>query len=413
MKIFDDEKKMQDWLEAELVEREGLSDLIEDFEFNTAQSVSWSFRKLMESFEYCLQSLHILEVISRNENISFSAKEKLRPDILAYAPETQSIVIIELKNISGPTRQAGTELSAYCAEVNNYLPFISDSDIVNVIISVEWPTLLRRHVIQDILWRGRKLICLRPELVGADIRLKVVTPDDLGCTEVDLKLSPHHVGGYQLCLYDDELYSDSADRDRLNAHLPQMKSALSAMAAKGHALGNHGFAFLWRDLWPESLAPYSITMLNVASFNRLDRFLFELPVGEELSEIPRRFLRLVSEFSPEGHGNSLNNITDEGNRFLRAFCKPRTEGFFTWPALRDVMERRANHVAFVAWGIFGERHLDILDQEYKLGSNPDFFSPEIGLKLVNWLVDESVPYIDLAYVDWGDDDTEEACEDDF
>lgn len=413
MKMFDDEGEMQDWLERELAEREGLTELIEEFDFGTARNASWSFKKVLESFEYCFRSLNMLEVISRNENISISTKEILRPDILAYAPETQSVVIIELKNISGPTRQAGTELSAYCAEVNNYLPFISDSDIVNVIISVEWPTLLRRHVIQDILWRGRKLICLRPELVGTDIRLKVVTPDDLGCAEVDLKLSPHHVGGYQLCLYDDELYSHNPDRDRLSAHLPQMKSALSAMAAKGHALGSHGFAFLWRDLWTESLAPYNITMLNVASFNRLDRFLLELQEGEDLAEISRRLLRMVSEFSPEGHGNSLNDITNEGERFLRAFCTPRTEGFFTWPALRDVMERRADHVAFVAWGIFGERHLDLLDQEYRAGSNPDFFSPQIGIKLVNWIVDESVPYIDLAFFDWGDNDTDEAGEDDF
>jgi len=413
MKIFDNEQKMQDWLERELSEREGLTELIEDFDFGNVQTASWSFRKVLESYEYCLQSLNLLEVISRNEDISISPKEILRPDILTYAPETQSVVIIELKNIYGPTRQAGTELSAYCAEVNNYLPFISDSDIVNVIISAEWPTLLRRHVIQDILWRGRKLICLRPEFVGTFICLKVVTPDDLGCAEVDLKLSSHHVGGYQLCLYDDELYSQNPNRDRLNAHLPQMKSALSAMAAKGHALGSHGFAFLWRDLWAESLAPYNITMLNVASFNRLDRFLLELPEGEDLAEISRRLLRMVSEFSPEGHGNSLNNITNEGERFLRAFCTPRTEGFFTWPALRDVMERRADHIAFVAWGMFGERHLDLLDQEYSAGSNPDFFSPQIGIKLVNWIVDESVPYIDLSYFDWGDDDNDEAGEDDL
>lgn len=413
MAIFENEQKMQDWLERELSDREGLTEIIEDFDFGTAKTASWSFRKVLESYEYCLQSLDLLELISRNEDISISPKEILRPDILAYAPETQSVFIIELKNISGPTRQAGTELSAYCAEVNNYLPFISDSDIINVIISMEWPTLLRRHVVQDILWRGRKLICLRPELIGSDIRLKVVTPDDLGCAEVDLKLSPHHVGGYQLCLYDDELYSHSPNRDRMNAHLPQMKSALSAMAAKGHALGSHGFAFLWRDLWAESLAPYNITILNVASFNRLDRFLLELPEGDDLAEISRRLLRMVSEFSPEGHGNSLNDITNEGERFLRAFCTPRTEGFFTWPALRDVMDRRADHVAFTAWGIFGERHLDLLDQEYSAGNNPDFFSPQIGIKLVNWIVDESVPHIDLAYVDWGDDDTGEAGEDDF
>jgi hypothetical protein len=404
VKLFENEGKMQEWLEGEIAARESLSDLIDEFAKDCDSPTSRAGKKIEDAYRYCIESLHILEVIATDEDIALAKKDRLRPDILAYAPETQSIVIIELKNMSGPTREAGTELSAYCAEINNYLPFISDADIVNVIVSNEWPTLLRRHVVQDTLWRGRKLLCLRPYRVGTEIRLQTVSPIELGCAEVDLQLATQHMGGFQLCLYDNELYSKEPDRTRLDQYLPQMRSAMSAMAAKGNLAGNHGFAFLWKDDWELSLAPYSITILNVAAFNRLDRFLTDLPQGQNLSDIQERFLRLATEHAPEGHGQSLNELTNEAERFLEAFCSPRPEGFTTWPALLHVMDGRAEYVSFAAWGFWGERHLDLLQEKYAAGQKPVFDSPELGFELVAKVLDPNVPYIDLAYIDWGDDD---------
>jgi len=395
MKLFENEKKMQEWLECELKNREGLGDLIDGIDTVPKSISSRSSEKINGVYHYCLRALHMLEVIAANENIALGKKDSLKPDILAYAPETQSIVIIELKNISGPTREAGTELSAYCAEINNYLPFISDADIVNIIISNEWPTLLRKHAVQDILWRGRKLLCLRPYRNQSEIRLKAVPPEELGCAEVDLKLNPQHLGGYQLCLYD---YGRGSDR--LDQNLPQMRTALSAMAAKGNLAGNHGFAFLWKDLWKDSCAPYSITILNVAAFNQLDRFLIDLHEGEELSGMKDRFLRLVADYSPEGHSWSLVELTREAERFLKGFCSPKPEGFTTWPGLFKVMSDRAEHVSFAAWGFWGERHLEMLQKEYNSGQTPFFDSPEFGLRLVSDVIDDSVPYIDLSLYAW-------------
>lgn len=404
MRLFASEEKMQEWLVDEITARESLSDLIDGISATPSYSGSMAIDKIEAAYRYCFESLHILNVIAADEDIALSKKDRLRPDILAYAPETQSIVIFELKNISGPTRQVGTELSAYCAEVNNYLPFISDADIVNIIVSNEWPTLLRRHVVQDILWRRRKLLCLRPYQVGSEIRLQAVCPNDLGCLEVDLRIAAQHVGGYQLCLYDQELYSKNPDRARLDQYLPQMRSAMAAMSAKGNLAGNHGFAFLWKDLWSNSLAPYSMTILNVAAFNRLDRFLIELPDGEALTDMQERFLRLASGYTPEGHGQSLNELAQESERFLEGFCSPRPEGFMTWPALLYSMENRAEYVSFSAWGFFGERHLDLLQEKYKLGKSPIFDSPTIGLELVANVIDPDAPYLDLAHLNWGDED---------
>lgn len=406
MKLFENEKKMQVWLESEIVENLGISHLVDENSTGLDGARSRAGKQIEAAYNYCLESLSDLEIIATDKDIALAKKDRLKPDILAYSPDAQSIVIIELKNISGPTREAGTELSAYCAEVNNYLPFISDADIINVIISNEWPTLLRRHVVQDILWRRRKLLCLRPYQVGSEIRLQQVSPKELGCSETDLKLGTQHVGGFQLCLYDNELYSRKPDRTRLDRCQPQMRSAMAAMAAKGSLAGNHGFAFLWKDKLTGSLAPYSITLMNVAAFNRLDRFLIDLPEDKRLSDIQKRFLQLVAQYSPKGHGPSLFELREDAERFLLGFCSPRAEGLQTWTNSREIMLDRAEFVSFVAWGFFGERHLELLQEKYKEGQNPVFDSPEIGLELVTRVIDSDTPFINLAHVNWGDEDDE-------
>lgn len=68
------------------------------------------------------------------------------------------------------------------------------------------------------------------------------------------------------------------------------------------------------------------------------------------------------------------------------------------------MDGRAEYVSFAAWGFWGERHLDLLQEKYAAGKKPVFDSPELGFELVAKVLDPNVPYIDLAYIDWGDDD---------
>lgn len=397
--LFKSEDEMQKWLESQLKEIDGLSELFDhdDLSLNT-ESRDIIENKYYQSFEYCLRSLHITEAISANENIALEKPAILKPDMMLYAPETQSIVIVELKNDKGATRQAGTELSAYAAEVQNYLPFISDSDIVSVIISTEWPTLLKRHIMQEIFWHQRKLICLEPYKDGDAIRLKIKPYAELSVSTLDLALSGDHVGGYQLCLYDYGLYGENPDRSCLDQYQKEMKAAMAALAAKGNALGSHGFAFLWKDDWTMSLAPYSMTICNIAPFNRLDRFIFELEgTDKKLSDMQERFIRIVTEHDPTGHGEALLETTKEAELFLNHFCTPRLEGFVTWPALKNVMQGRAEYISFVAWGVFGTLFFDKLRMKYQSSEQVDVDSPEVGLELIEEMVRSDIPSIDLSY----------------
>ena len=180
--------------------------------------------------------------------------------------------------------------------------------------------------------------------------------------------------------------------------MEQFKSALNSMAITGNRLNSHGFAFLWKDLWRDSLAPYSITVLNFAPFQSVERFL-HINDGE-LPDMVQRFIRLVKENSPEGHGNSLSEITDACEDLLGQVCSPQVEAFTHWGALRKIMEGRAQHIAFVGWGLFGDALLEKLKAAYREGNiSCPSTSPELGFAVISEIVDDSYEFIDLSYVD--------------
>ena len=224
MNFFTSEAKMQDWLSKLLAEAYGIADLISDSDsLKSFSPASLAEQKILESYNTCLASLYINEPISENENISIDSRDILKPDFILYAPETESVVIVELKNIAGPTRQAGTELAAYSCEIQSSIPFISDGDIVNVIISTEWPTLLKHYVFHQIFWQRKNVICLEPFDEDGKIRLRIVDIKRLSQDNTSFKISDKHIGGYQVCLYDDELYTDKADRTRLDKFLEHIE----------------------------------------------------------------------------------------------------------------------------------------------------------------------------------------------
>ncbi|NOU19121.1 MAG: hypothetical protein HOO91_16310 [Bacteroidales bacterium] len=397
---------MQEWLSQNLTKIEGLADLITNIdEIENFKPNSLVNEKIHNSFKYCIKSLKLNSVISENENISLKKGDSLKPDFLLYAPETESIVIIELKNISGTTRQAGTEISAYASEIKSFIPFISEGDIINVIISPVWPTLLKHYVFHEIFWLQRNIICIEPFKDGVNIKLNIL--DILSFTEdnVTLKLSDKHLGGYQLCLYDDSLYKDRENRNRLDPFIEQMKTALSAIATKGYSQKNHGFAFLWKDNWKSSLAPYSITILNFAPFQSIERLFHD--ENYEINDITEKFIKIIVDYAPIGHGESLSEITDAGISFLDNFCSPRMEGFSTWADLKELMKHRCDLKAFKCWGIFDELFSNKLQEEYKKGNiQISSTDPNLGWDLLNELIDPNYEFIDLSYYKYTPDNDE-------
>ncbi|MCW5520905.1 hypothetical protein J1N09_13735 [Aureitalea sp. L0-47] len=402
--FFSSEKEMQKWLSDEFSSKTQLADLIQNIEdFEEYVAYSLAAKKIFQSFSHSLKSLYNTSVISEDENISFKIGDSLKPDFLLYALETESVVIVEIKNSGHATREGGTELGAYASEVKSYVPFISDGDIVNVIISPEWPTLIRHYVFHEIFWVQRNLICLEPVKIDDKIKLKIVDIDSIIEDNLSLKIGYQHLGGYQLCLYDYNLYSEPDNRTRLDAHLEQMNTAISAMATKGNSQRNHGFAFLWKDNWELSLAPYSITIINFSPFQSLERLFHD--ENFEPNSITERFVDIIKDFDPNGHGESLLSITETGREFLEEFCEPRMEGFHTWDILKQTMLGRSDLISFHSWGVFGELYSDRLQEKYKEGNfNLKSNDPELGLELLDELIDPNYEFINLAYYDYDPDE---------
>jgi hypothetical protein len=413
MSTFQNEAEIQKWLEVELSTNEGLWDAIENTDYlDTAIVSSPAEKRLLESYRLCAASLPMLDLISADTNISLTKGEGLNPDLLLYAPETQSLVIVEIKNDSGATRNAGTELSAYAAEARSYVPFISDGDIANVIVSTKWPTLLRHSIFHEIFWMNRNIICLEPAEVNGHYKLKIKPISDFLDTSLTETVSPKYLGGYQLCLYDYELYGDAPNRERLDIYSPQMRAALDAIAATGNAQKGHGFAFLWKDKWSASLAPYSITIVNFAAFQSIERFIHEMGPKAELTQTQQKFIEIIIENSPQGQGQALEEIRKSGTRFLDKICQPRQEGFYSWGPLKDAMTGRPHELlAFRSWGKFSSAFHEKLAETYDAGqaaTPPD--CPHLGLQVVESLIDANHPFVDIAYMDWAIEDNEE---DDF
>jgi hypothetical protein len=397
MSVFGSERDMHEWLRGELAQNAGLGELIVDVDkFQLFVPVDQVQESLFKSFNHALASLYVTEVISDDENISLNPTEVLKPDFLLYAGETQSLVIVELKNIAGPTREAGTEVSAYAPEVRAYLPFIADGDVINVIISSSWPALLKHSIFHEIFWMKRIILCLEPVVMWSKICLSIRSIDEFTNGVVSLAVNANNIGGYQLCLYDNTLLQ-GGDRNRLDGYISQMKIAMSAIAARGYALKSHGFAFLWKDRWVDSLAPYSITMVNFAPFQGPIRFLLAPDGDAAHNEMVDKFLTLLAEFDPNGHSKSLDEITDSGCAFLDIFCSPQPEGFVNWKPLREAMLQRCTLISFQGWGAFGDLFFERLRREHRdAGSQRLADCPSLGLELVDSLVNLDFPIIDLS-----------------
>ena len=404
--MFDSEQQMQEWLSLKLKEIEatcgGLSELIDEFN-ETSHGKSSSELRIINAYRHCLESLHINKVLSEDENISIKKGDVLKPDFLLYAPDTESLVILELKNIANPTRQVGTELGAYSSELKSHLPFISDADIIHVVIARDWPTLLRHYIFNEIFWMQRNILCLEPyQKEDKQIKLRVLPSTQLVEDHVSLMISPRHLGGYQLCLYDNELYT-GGNRDRLDQYLEQLKTATAAMALKGSSNKSHGFAFLWKDHQYANLTPYNITILNLAPFQSLERFFHLHDEGEiVIPKITKKLIKIVREGTPIGHGESLNQIKDFGEQYLENICSPQVEGFLTWDYLRDYMLKKPDLIEFQSWGVFSELLSEKLAEKYKQGKySIKLTDPQLGLELIGELVDDDYEFIEISQIEFG------------
>lgn len=397
MSLFNSEQDMQQWLSNRFQNGEDLAEMTINYtEYKdvdlTKSNTDQGYRKILSSFKHCLNSFENTEVLTENIDISLNPKDILRPDFIIYAATTQSIVIIELKNLKGSTRQAGTEISAYASEIRTYLPFLAEGDIINVIISSEWPTLLRHYIYNEIVWLNKQLICLEPFQDEKDISLKIIDP----LTILDPQIKPYiyskQLGGYQLCLYNKGT-QNTDDYYSMGQFEQEMMTALHAMSSKGNALKAHGFAFLWRHAFAFGNAPYNITVINFASFQSPDLVFEETDLKS--NKMGSRLIEILKDYAPEGHGQTLDSIVEYGQQFLNGFCRPIPEGFTSWEYLKPYIFERTDALAFVGWGLFQDQFFDKLlepSEALEDGHLYNYNNPLVAIEMLNEIIYERYPF---------------------
>jgi|GEM_PF-951392 len=399
MAIFVNESEMQAWMEDQLKDVEGLSELIinteevDDFiPSNTPE------QKIKDSFTSCISGLYLTEVISKNENISNKKGDILKPDLLAYSPEKEAIVIIELKNFAGTTREAGTEISAYSAEIKSSLECLSDGDIISVIVSPSWPTLIKHHLYNSIVWQNKNVLCLEPVIHEGKISLKVIDIKLLVQGSSAEKFSDQQLAGYTICLYDDTQQSNNPQPTELHKHLNLMMASVDNISTKGEKINSHGFAFLSKEIIGYGLSPYFIHVINVAPFKCLERIMHSSEISHynDLPSITKKYVDIYMEYSPYGYGACLNNLLNSSFTFLEHVCSPRVEGLTTWDRINAELESNWEPLYFTSWGIFKDLTVSKLNEEYKNGNTHlNLNSVELGLNVVREAIDFDHQYIEL------------------
>lgn len=107
---------------------------------------------------------------------------------------------------------------------------------------------------------------------------------------------------------------------------------------------------------------------------------------------------MIVEFSPEGHSNTLSEITDTCREIVSQFCRPRMEGFATWGPLSEMLNGRTEYVAFSGWGLFGQAALDEVKRRHSAGDlRCSLSSPEVGKAVLGKIIDDTYDVIDLSY----------------
>ncbi|MCA4002040.1 hypothetical protein JKP10_21320 [Vibrio vulnificus] len=378
--MFKNEAEMQQRI-AEYAHRfGGLSELIEEHDYEAGNSLEEDL--IIESYNYCLESLYETELISENENISLFDKQILKPDFLLFDPGYEKFIIVELKNSKGPTREAGTELGAYSNVIKTHFPMIADSDIAFVVISSDWPTLLKNYLFNEIFWHKRKILCLEPVAQeGSSFRLQCLNPKALFEQNVKTTFSNKSFSGMQYCIYGSGIYSGDPI-EKLDDNIFQIKASFERIIRKSQQHNSHGFAFLWKDFRKGSLARYNVTLVDINPFEKYQGSIINLE-----NRFTEKLFNCLSEHEVSGMTGTTIDSMRSGGYFLENIASPIPEGFLPWGELKKIMLQNCELISFKSWGVVADLYDEFLCDLY-LTSNVDYEydNPGLGIKFTESII---------------------------
>lgn len=405
---FGKEQHVQDWLES-VIAGDELSDVIigadkvreslagyESPEFKPPFPIDYLTRLgNLRAAQHVLGSLNTLELVSKNNrSISREKGESLFVDLLYCTRASSRFILFEIKNQDGSAREAVTEIMAYEQEALNHMPFSSANDVMMVIVSRDFSTLLDHAVTGLNSWSRRRVLCLRFEDGEESPRLVVHIPT--AWSAIGQKgLNANGIVTARLS------FTPSPDLDEDDIHAV-CSTAASLMVREAERSGGSGFAIVaYNHLYPSLAAsPYLILVGVVNPFSFLQR-----AQSEGFLENSRS---LISDYIlSDGRTDELSAywawLSCDGGaavEYLKGYGSPEWALGQGWEGIRNIerwrypgltLDRHIMPVSVDFWGVLGDyardavRHVDRMRNFMSSCARPgmDWRHPILGVLLLD------------------------------
>ncbi len=390
------ESELQDWILTQINENNLYNVIKEDQKHikNTGIEVFsidfLLYNRYQKSAKIVYESLQSNSTLIDNRNISLEKNEILKPDFVLIEDSYGKIIIVELKTSKKTEREAMTELFAYAQEIRNHLPFISNYELLFVIISNEYTTLLEHSIANLLLGTSINILCLKAK-----------------------KEQDKH---FNLVFHSISTWSDVGDNFSnshtflsLNLHFnvpqepkePVLDTVIDLITHEASQNNSHGFCFLWKDTWKDQISDYeyAVSLFCINPYVFIDNAI-KIGFLEKNSSNISKFLyeKAPIVFSTD----NLFKICKNAYTYLKHYCSPSIEEAPPWNIAinhnKNILTNRSIPILFNAWGFIGDYIKTVyISDEFKnirypaaYLRNVSYKSPIISLPLIYEITDNSL-----------------------
>lgn len=375
------EKMIHEELE-ELIKSDNLYSSINEQDILRIENLSATDENLLPAFsidEYirrkynlatnnALKSIQTLQVLTSDKNVSTQSKQTLRPDLVCINPESQQIVIFEIKKSTQTERQALTELIAYEHEIKNTLPFLSTYDMTFVLVSTEWSVLLEHAAGSAIAWSNKNVLCLKLNPADSEFKYNIHKPDSWNITG-DAFFPPECVASFTLSFEADATLQESEIEYRLDL-------MMGFFAREADRLGLHGFGLVTKDLGPYVERGYQIVFCAASPLAFFNSMLNSGQISANDGHLVKQIADHKNYHGIESGVSSLENLIDKVViPRLDKFSNIEFGGYVPWVVTRNQIKARGLPTFVEFWGLPGDYARDYINNPAVHNARPSLFQP--------------------------------------
>ncbi|WP_460105980.1 hypothetical protein [Pseudomonas sp. S3_H06] len=325
-------------------------------------------RKYASATDNTLRSIENLEVLTSDNNVSTQSNQILRPDLVCINPESQQIIIFEIKKSTQTERQALTELLAYEHEIKNLLPFLSSYDLTFVLVSTEWSVLLEHAAGSAISWANKNLLCLKVNTDNPNFTFKIHNLNSWSITG-NAFFPPESVASFTVSFEANPSMEESETAYRLDL-------LLGFFAREADRIGLHGFAIVTTDLGPYNEKGYQIIFCAVSPLAFFDNMLSSGQITSRDGHLVRQIESYKEKHGVESGISSLDDlITKIVEPRLDIFDNVEFGGYFAWDITRHLLKDRGLPTFVEFWGLPGDYARDYINNPAVQNARSALFTP--------------------------------------